>query len=102
MVRLVVCFALLVVGVIGKEILVSEDKFIDNELSDVKEDIPYDIPDGKDTEFIPTSGNSYSIKHVHDRFTTHNFSMNRMYDCCKWRITRASTPFDTAELSELL
>lgn len=54
MVRLLLCCVLLV-GVLGKEILVSEDAFFKDEPSEVKDNIPYDVPE-QDFETIPTSG----------------------------------------------
>lgn len=59
MVRLV-SFGLLliiVVGAIGKEVPIPENNSIDDQLTDVKADIPYDFPVDDDSGIIPSSGN---------------------------------------------
>lgn len=57
MIQLVsLCLIVTVVGAIGKEILTPENLLIDDELSEVKADIPYDVPENV-AETIPTSGN---------------------------------------------
>lgn len=127
MVRLVVCLALLVVGAIGKELPIPEDSIIDDQLSDIKDGIPYDIPEGHNAETIPMSGNfaiqnehsvifgmrtffcicsrpeDYSVIVKHCQVVLSNsFSMTRMYHRCKWRLARTSTAFNSSEYSELL
>lgn len=56
MARLALCLALFVVSAIGKDILISEDSWLVDEIPEVK-DIPYDIPEEENAEIIPTNGN---------------------------------------------
>lgn len=56
MARLVLCLALFVVGAIGQEVFLPGDSIIDDERSEVRNDIPQAIPEDN-SEIIPTSGN---------------------------------------------
>lgn len=70
MVRFILCSVLLVVGAYGKEILVSDDSIWNEELTELKDDIPIDIPvRDEDTETIPTNGN-IAIKNVEHALVT--------------------------------
>lgn len=62
MVRLVLCLALFAVAVLGKDI--PEDSIIDDQQSEVRANIPYDIPVDDDAEAIPLNGN-FAIRDAH-------------------------------------
>lgn len=69
MVRLVLCLVFLAVGAIGKEILGTEDSFINDKLSDVKDDIPNDIPEEENAESIPMNGNSIHSHSIYSQLS---------------------------------
>lgn len=54
MTRLVLSLLLIVIGVFGKQVLVPEDLFVSDQIDEIIDDIPKEIPD--DVEIIPTNG----------------------------------------------
>lgn len=101
MVRLVLCLALFAVGAVGQEFLIPEDSIIGDQLSEVKADIPYDIPGEDDAGSIPMNGN-FIFRDQHNTVLGYINFMNRMYHCCKWRFARTTTAFNPSEYIEFL